>query len=426
MNAALRNDSVLSLKVSTKHTLATTLRLLRELSPGRLRHKIFALLERFLFYIFNWRGMVAKHLVLAGELYDCDVSIIWAICQALLCHLVKIYIILSMSETTDSPQSFTKDNASNLDQTLRPQSWEEYIGQKKTKENLRILLTAARERGHAAEHVLLYGPPGLGKTTLAHLISKNLGTNIRVTSGPAIERVGDLAAILTNLSPGDVLFIDEIHRLSKSIEEVLYPAMESGVLDIIIGKGPSARTVQLDLPPFTLVAATTRISLLSSPLRSRFSGGTFRLEFYSEEEIAQILERSAKLLDVSVNPVVLHDIAKRCRATPRTANYLLKRCRDLAQLEQGQLDPNIVERTFELLEIDPLGLGAPDRSVLEAIINKFNGGPVGLSTIAAATGEEQSTIEDVIEPYLIRQGLLERTPRGRVASAEAYSHINKV
>src|SRR5690606_17196292 len=216
--------------------------------------------------------------------------------------------------------TFTKDSAGNLDQTLRPQSWEEYIGQAKIKENLRILLTAARERGHAAEHILLYGPPGLGKTTLAHLISKTLGTNMRTTSGPAIERVGDLAAILTNLSPGDVLFIDEIHRLSKSIEEVLYPAMESGVLDIIIGKGPSARTVQLELPPFTMVAATTRISLLSSPLRSRFSGGTFRLEFYDDAEIATILERSAALLNVETKREILERIAKRCRATPRTAN----------------------------------------------------------------------------------------------------------
>ena len=329
-----------------------------------------------------------------------------------------------MSETTPKQTGFTREGASNLDQTLRPQSWDEYVGQSKTKENLRILLTAAKERGHAAEHILLYGPPGLGKTTLAHLISKTLGTNMRTTSGPAIERVGDLAAILTNLSPGDVLFIDEIHRLSKSIEEVLYPAMESGVLDIIIGKGPSARTVQLELPPFTLVAATTRISLLSAPLRSRFSGGTFRLEFYSDAEIAQILHRSAGLLGISTGESLMHDIASRCRATPRTANYLLKRCRDLAQLEGSELSPEIVDRTFALLEIDTLGLGSPDRAVLEVIINKFNGGPVGLNTIAAATGEEQSTIEDVIEPYLIRQGLLERTPRGRVASAQAYSHIN--
>jgi len=320
-------------------------------------------------------------------------------------------------------QGFTRDGAGNLDQTLRPQSWEEYVGQNKTKENLRILLTAARERGHAAEHILLYGPPGLGKTTLANLISKTLGTNMRTTSGPAIERVGDLAAILTNLAPGDVLFIDEIHRLSKSIEEVLYPAMESGVLDIIIGKGPSARTVQLELPPFTLVAATTRISLLSAPLRSRFSGGTFRLEFYSDEEIATILSRSAELLLIYPTSELMQKIAMRCRATPRTANYLLKRCRDLAQLESSDLTTDIVERTFKLLEIDELGLGSPDRAVLEAIIHKFGGGPVGLNTIAAATGEEQATIEDVIEPYLIRQGLLERTPRGRIASALAYSHL---
>lgn len=322
--------------------------------------------------------------------------------------------------------TFTKDNAGNLDQTLRPQTWEEYIGQEKTKENLRILLTAARERGHAAEHILLYGPPGLGKTTLAHLIAKTLGTNMRVTSGPAIERVGDLAAILTNLSPGDVLFIDEIHRLSKSIEEVLYPAMESGVLDIIIGKGPSARTVQLELPPFTLVAATTRISLLSSPLRSRFSGGTFRLDFYTDEEIAEILSRSAELLGVPANNEVVSNIAKRSRATPRTANYLLKRCRDLAQLDNVSITADIVDQTFTLLEVDPIGLQKPDRAVLKAIIEKFGGGPVGLNTIAAATGEEASTIEDVIEPYLIRLGLLERTPRGRVASPSAYKHIQEI
>lgn len=329
-------------------------------------------------------------------------------------------------KTTPNKPEFSRDTASHLDMTLRPKTWGEYVGQSKVKENLRILLTAARERGHAAEHVLLYGPPGLGKTTLAHLIAGTLGTNMRTTSGPAIERVGDLAAILTNLSPGDVLFIDEIHRLSKSIEEVLYPAMESGVLDIIIGKGPSARTVQLELPPFTLVAATTRISLLSAPLRSRFSGGTFRLEFYTDEEIVEILKRSAEVLEVHTDDATLRAIALRSRATPRTANYLLKRCRDLAQVEGGALGPEVVSRTFSLLDIDELGLHGPDRELLTAIIQKFGGGPVGLNTLAAATGEEMATIEDVLEPYLIRQGLLERTPRGRTATALAYSHIESI
>ncbi len=326
---------------------------------------------------------------------------------------------------SSTPFSADSGQLTSLDHTLRPVLWDEYVGQGKVKENLRILLTAARERGHSAEHVLLYGPPGLGKTTLAHLIARTMGTNMRVTSGPAIERVGDLAAILTNLSPGDVLFIDEIHRLSKSIEEVLYPAMESGVLDIIIGKGPSARTVQLDLPPFTLVAATTRISLLSAPLRSRFGGGTFRLEYYSDEEMVEILRRSALLLKIPADDAVFIRIASRSRATPRTANYLLKRCRDLAQLEGGTLSADVIDRTFHLLEIDEKGLHSPDRELLRTLIEKFRGGPVGLNTLAAALSEEQATLEDVMEPYLLRLGLLERSPRGRIATREAYLHIER-
>src|SRR5882672_10851267 len=311
----------------------------------------------------------------------------------------------------------------SLDHALRPESWKEYVGQSTIKENLRILLTAAKGRNHQPEHVLLYGPPGLGKTTLAHLMTKEIGASLRSTSGPAIERVGDLAAILTNLSPGDVLFIDEIHRLNRTIEEVMYPAMEAGVLDIVIGKGPSARTVQLELTPFTLIAATTRISMLSAPLRSRFSGGTFRLQYYSTEEIAEILRRSAKILNIEIDKDSLMEIARRSRATPRTANYLLKRCRDFAAVNGESLNLKTVKKALALLEVDEGGLNQIDRDILLLLIEKFGGGPVGLKTIAAALSEEESTIEEVHEPYLLQIGLLERTPRGRTVTKKGYEHV---
>ena len=327
-----------------------------------------------------------------------------------------------MSSPSPKTQSNSED-FSFLDQALRPNRFDDYVGQETIKNNLRILLQAAKERSHPPEHLLFYGPPGLGKTTLAHLIANEIGCQVKSTSGPAIEKVGDLASILTNLSPGDVLFIDEIHRLNKTIEEVLYPAMESGVLDIIIGKGPSARTIQLDLPPFTMIAATTRIALLSSPLRSRFSGGTFRLEFYTDEEIEQIVHRSADILGVALVDKAAKHIAERSRSTPRTANYLLKRVRDYAQVHKSDLSPRAVSDALALLEIDELGLTALDRKILETIIQKFNGGPVGLGTVAAALSEEDATIEEVNEPYLIQRGLLERTSRGRVATRRAYEHL---
>ena len=324
---------------------------------------------------------------------------------------------------TDKDKKTLEKSPRSLDQALRPESWKEYVGQPTIKENLRILLTAAKGRNHQPEHVLLYGPPGLGKTTLAHLMSKEVGANLRSTSGPAIELVGDLAAILTNLSPGDVLFIDEIHRLNRTIEEVMYPAMEAGVLDIVIGKGPSARTVQLELPPFTLIAATTRISMLSAPLRSRFSGGTFRLAYYTDLEIAEILRRSAKILGIAADEESVREIARRSRSTPRTANYLLKRARDFAEVSDQPLNIQTVKKALALLEIDEGGLNQTDRDILTIIVEKFNGGPVGLKTISASLSEEEATIEEVNEPYLMQLGFLERTPRGRTVTKKGYEHI---
>jgi Holliday junction DNA helicase RuvB len=344
------------------------------------------------------------------------------------------------SKNTNSPSNFQKNqeisrkndqagktdgDVNFLDQTLRPTAWGDYIGQQNIKDNLHILLTAAAERNHPPEHLLFYGPPGLGKTTLAHLIAKETRSQLKSTSGPAIEKVGDLASILTNLSPGDILFIDEIHRLNKTIEEILYPAMESGSLDIIIGKGPSARTIQLDLPPFTLIAATTRIAMLSAPLRSRFSGGVFKLEFYTNEEIAEIINRSAKILKIDIDHEAKTEIAKRSRFTPRTANYLLKRSRDLAQIRKSGLSKEIVMEAINLLGIDELGLNNTDRTLLTVIEDKFNGGPVGLNTLAAALSEEQATIEDVYEPYLLQLGFIERTSRGRIITDRARKHLNK-
>lgn len=325
---------------------------------------------------------------------------------------------------TSSPELSPEQVSGKIhDSDLRPQSWDDYIGQSVIKENLKILLGAAQARNHTAEHLLFYGPPGLGKTTLAHLIAKETGRQMKITSGPAIEKVGDLASILTNLAPGDIVFIDEIHRLNKMIEEVLYPAMESGVLDIIIGKGPSARTIQLELPPFTLVAATTRMALISAPLRSRFGGGTFRLEFYTHEELAEIIKRSAKRLRIEIPDSAVLEIAKRSRSTPRTANYFLKRVRDYAQVHNTPITLETTQKAIALIGVDTLGLTPSDRALLEIMIDKFGGGPVGVKTLAAATSEEEATIEEVIEPYLIQQGLLEKTTRGRVATEKAYLHL---
>lgn len=307
---------------------------------------------------------------------------------------------------------------------LRPKTFDEYIGQDKVKENLMVFIEAAKQRNEALDHVLLYGPPGLGKTTLSAIIAREMGVNFKVTSGPAIEKPGDLAAILTNLSPFDVLFIDEIHRLNRAVEEILYPAMEDYALDIIIGKGPSARSIRLELSKFTLIGATTRAGLLTSPLRDRF-GIINRLELYTHEELKKIVKRSANILGIEIDDDAALEIASRSRGTPRIANRLLKRIRDFAQIHSnGRIDLDITRYGLDALEVDEIGLDRTDRNLLLCIIEKFGGGPVGLDTLAAATGEEAETIEDVYEPYLMQIGFLQKTPRGRKATRLAYHHLN--